>query len=251
MPAVPSTWTRFAPVTAREEKIRSGINGWRAVFLPDDESTKERQRACPQAEHPGRQPALLRRGIDDREDSKHHRAGDQKRPWHISTRPVSGAAIALDHPQRRDSGGRADRQVDEEDPVPVQRLGEDAPRQQAHRRAGGRDEGEHADRLGLFLGFGKHGHDHAEDYRGGRSAAHPLQEPCPDQHLPVRRQPAQQRRGGEYGQPGQEHVPAPGQVAESPGQLGTAWLAHVPAASQVGRSHAYVRQLASSAVRAV
>jgi len=136
-------------------------------LLPDDEGTEKRQRAGPQAERPGRQPALLRRGIDDREDAQHHRAGDQNRPGHVRARPVSSAAIPLDHPQRRDGGGRADRQVDEEDPVPVQHLGEDAPGQQAHRRAGGRDEGEHPDRLGLFPGFGKHGHDHAQDYRGG------------------------------------------------------------------------------------
>src|SRR6266581_263990 len=32
IPAVPSTWTRFEPVTLREAKMRSGISGCRAVF---------------------------------------------------------------------------------------------------------------------------------------------------------------------------------------------------------------------------
>ena len=64
-----------------------------------------------------------------------------------------------------DRGDDADRDVDEEDPVPVDRLGQDAAGEQADRAAGRGDEAVDADRLRLLARLGEHRHDHAEDRR--------------------------------------------------------------------------------------
>ena len=44
MPATDSAWTRFAPATLRERKIRSGISGLRGGRLADDERGEQRER---------------------------------------------------------------------------------------------------------------------------------------------------------------------------------------------------------------
>src|SRR5581483_10346995 len=50
---------------------------------------------------------------------------------------------------REHDGADADREVDEEDPVPVDRLGQRTTDEQPNGAAGRRDEREHADRLRL------------------------------------------------------------------------------------------------------
>ena len=82
-------------------------------------------------------------------------------------------------------GGDADRRVDEEDPVPVDGLGEHAAGQQADRAAGGGDEAVDAERLGLLPRLREHRHDHAEDHGGGQRAADALHEARADQHALV------------------------------------------------------------------
>ena len=52
MPATISIWTRLAPATLRERKMRSGISGFGARGLADDEAgeqqraTRRRGRGC-------------------------------------------------------------------------------------------------------------------------------------------------------------------------------------------------------------
>jgi hypothetical protein len=102
--------------------------------------------------------------------------------------------------------------------VPVDALREHAARQQADRGAGGCHEAVDADRLRLLPRLREHRHDHAEDHGRRHRAADALDEARADQHLLVLREPAQQRRGGEHRQAGEEHVPAADQVAEPPSQ---------------------------------
>src|SRR4029077_4732370 len=143
IPAVPSTWTRFAPVTLREAKIRSGISGGRAVrcrAMNAPSRTSEAaarpsvlaasQPCCaagstmvntasiiaavissaPGTSMPARRPAP---------PSPPRTAG------YVHAPPQPRAPVPADDPHRADRRDRADGQVDEEDPVPVQHLGED------------------------------------------------------------------------------------------------------------------------------
>ena len=195
MPATLSTWIRFAPVTLRERKIRSGISGVARRRLARNERGEQRERDGAEDQRRRRAPAVLGRGLDDRVDAEHQRAGDRAR------RPAVGALAAGRCPRRRSSrrGAEerrrdADRDVDEEDPVPVDGLGEHAAGEQADRAAGGGDERVDADRLGLLARLGEHRHDHPEDDGGGHRAADALHEARRDQHRLALRQAAQRAR---------------------------------------------------------
>ena len=128
--------------------------------------------------------------------------------------PAVGADQRAAERERRD----ADREVDEEDPVPAQRLGEQAAGEQAERAAGDRDEDVGAHRAGALGGLRELGDDDREDHRrlGGRADA--LEEARADQRLLRRGDAAQQRRDRERDEAGEEHALAPEQVAEAAGQ---------------------------------
>src|SRR2546430_11695173 len=55
------------------------------------------------------------------------------------------------------------RDVDQEDPVPVERLGQEAAGEEPDRRAGCCDEAVDANRARLLAGLSEERHDHAED----------------------------------------------------------------------------------------
>jgi hypothetical protein len=116
-------------------------------------------------------------------------------------------------------GGRdPEREVHEEDPVPVDGLGDHAAGQHADRRARGARERVAADGPGPQRRLGEHRRDHPEHHGRGHRAADALDEPRGDQHGLVAGQAAPQRRRGEHGQPGDEDPLAAAQVAEPPGQ---------------------------------
>jgi hypothetical protein len=100
--------------------------------LPEHEPGQQRQRGRAQAERFSGQPALLGGRADDRVHAEHHGPGDQPGPGHVGACPQARTLVRLDHPAGRDGGEDADGQVDEEDPVPAQQLGDDATGQQPH-----------------------------------------------------------------------------------------------------------------------
>ena len=112
----------------------------------------------------------------------------------------------------------ADREVDEEDPVPAQRLGEQAAGEQAERAAGDRDEHVGAHRPGALGGLGELGDDDRQDHGGLRGGADALEEARADQRFLRRGDAAQQRRDREDDEAGEEHALAPDEVAEAAGQ---------------------------------
>ena len=114
--------------------------------------------------------------------------------------------------------GDADRDVDEEDPVPVDEVGEHAAGQEADRAARRGDEAVDADRLRLLARLREHRHDHPEHDGRGERAAGALDEARGDQHLLALRGRAQQRGHREDGQADQEHQPAADQVTEPSGE---------------------------------
>ena len=112
----------------------------------------------------------------------------------------------------------ADREVDEEDPVPAQRLGEQPAGEQAERAAGDRDEHVRAHRAGALGGLRELGDDDREDHRRLGGGADALQQARADQRALRRGDAAQQRRDGERDEAGEEHALAPDEVAEPAGQ---------------------------------
>ena len=123
----------------------------------------------------------------------------------ISAEPNSNATTPIGH-------------VDEEDPVPAQRLRERAAGEQPDRAAAGGHERVHAHRLGLLGPLGELGHDDREDHARGDRAADALEQARADQHRLAVRHPAQHRGRREQDEPAEEDPLAADQVAEPAGE---------------------------------
>jgi hypothetical protein len=92
--------------------------------------------------------------LDDRVDGEHQRAGDQHARRDVGALAKPMPVVAAIRRRAATAVAIADRDVDEEDPVPVDRLGQDAAGQQADRAARGGDERVDADRLRLLARLG-------------------------------------------------------------------------------------------------
>ena len=169
-----------------------------------------------EAEHLARAPAMAG-GLHDRVDRGHQRAGDQDR-----AQPVHAAAeqcgVARDQQLPEHRGERADGQVDKEDPVPVDGLGERAAGQQAQRAAGYGDEHVGAHGPGAVSRRREFGDDDGQDDRGLHGGADALDEACGDEHALVGRDSAQGRGHGEQRDPAEKDALSPEQVTEAAGE---------------------------------
>ncbi len=196
----------------------SGISGFLRGRLARDERGEQGARDAAEEQGLRVAPAVLGRGLDDRVDAEHQRARDQDRARNVGAAADADSLVALDQPHGEHRCDDRDRHVDEEDPVPVDRLGQDAAGEQADRAAARRDERVDADRLRLLPRLREHRDDHPEDHRRRHGAADALDEAGAHEHLLALRQAAEQRRDREQRQAGEEDVAAPDQVAEPPGQ---------------------------------
>jgi hypothetical protein len=154
----------------------------------------------------------------DRVDGEHQGAGDEGGASDVRPLREADAFVPIEQPHRQQRRRDPDRQVDEEDPVPVDRLGEHAARQQADGAAGRCDEAVDPDRPSLLARLGEHGDDHAQDHGRRHGTADALHEPRPNQQGLALRQAAHERRGGEDRQADQEDAPAADEVAQPPGE---------------------------------
>ena len=126
---------------------------------------------------------MFRGGLDDRVHAEHQRARDKYRAGRVGSVAEADPFVALNKAVSSDRRQDRDRDVDEEDPVPVDGLRQDPAGQQADRAARRRDEPVDADRLGLVPWFGEHHDDHPQDDRRGHRAADALDEARDDEHL--------------------------------------------------------------------
>src|SRR5439155_21123503 len=108
----------------------------------------------------------------------------------------------------------ADRQVDEEDPVPVELVGEDAAEQHADRSSSGRDETVDPHRLRPLALFCEEAHDEREPDGGNDSAAEALESARGDQEALRIRKAAGERSQREEGDPDQEEAPLAEEIAQ-------------------------------------
>jgi len=217
MAEIASTWTRLAPETfaGAEDAQRQQRAG--RDRLPRDERGEQGAGHSGVPDRVRRAPAVAP-GLHDRVHAEHQAGGDQQRAQGVGSRAQPGPVVGLEHPGGQDHGRGADRQVDEEDPVPAESLGEDPPEDLADGGACRADETERTDRRAPLARLREQRDDHAQAHRRGRRPADALGEPRGDQHLLAGGDPAQQRRGGEQGQAGDERALAAGQVAEPAGQ---------------------------------
>ncbi len=155
---------------------------------------------------------------EDRVDAEHQPGGEEHGAGNVGALLHPDPLAVVDQPQREERGRDADREVDEEDPVPIDRLGEEATGQEPDRAAGDGDEGVHADRLRLLARLGEHHHDHSQDHGGGECAADALNEASSDQHALALRECAEQRGPSEDCEADQEDPPLADQVTDPAGE---------------------------------
>ena len=120
MPVARKPRTTLAPMSVRERRMRSGTTGC-ATRVSTATKAAEQGRGAAEAERVRRAPAVLGRG-DDGVDREHGGERDEQRAGHIEARaqPDAGPFLEEAGAERDDHG--ADGEVDEEDPVPVDRL---------------------------------------------------------------------------------------------------------------------------------
>ena len=156
--------------------------------------------------------------LDDGVDTQHQRGRDEQRADHVGSLAQPDPAVGLQEPRRQHHGSRANGEIDQEYPVPADRLGDEPAGQQADRAAGRRNEAKDADCSCPLPGLREHRDDHPKDHSRARCATDPLPEPGDDQHRLADRGAAEQRGRREQGEPAQEDALAADQVAEPPGQ---------------------------------
>ena len=114
--------------------------------LAGDEPGQQGDGEGAEADRVQRAPRVAAR-LDDRVDGEHQRTDEQDRAGHVRAVMQADALIGGNAAPRQHGGEDPDREVDEEDPVPAEALGEDAAGQQSDGPARRGDEAVDADRL--------------------------------------------------------------------------------------------------------
>src|SRR6266567_1950448 len=177
----------------------------------------ESVRARAEPDRPGGRPPPVA-GLDDGEDGERGRRDGQHGADRVDPLTDAEAGRLVDQDQAQDRRHDADRQVDEEDPVPGQCFGQQPAHQEPDRPTRRSDEGVHAHRLRSLPWRWEHGDQDPEDHRSHEGGGRPLHEPRSDQQgLTVRK--ATEQRGDREGRgAGDEDLLASHEVAQPPGQ---------------------------------
>jgi hypothetical protein len=146
-------------------------------------------------------------GQDDEPDRRGQRAGDVElaRRARVAPRGVHDA-------QRREPAEQPDRHVDDEDPAPAERLGEQPAEQCAGRAADRSHRPPKPERAVALVALGEAGREDRERRRRHDGAAEPLRGARADERQLVLRQPAGERRQREQREAAREHLAPPEQV---------------------------------------
>jgi hypothetical protein len=224
---VPRKKVEYIPVTrkphsARADEAAQAQDPQRHDRVRDprfegEEGRHQRAREGAEAEYLHRAPAEAR-SLDDRVDGGHQRERDEQGAEPVDALARCDCFVAGEQRPAKAEGGDADRQVDEEDPMPVERLGERAAGEQAERAAGDGDEDIRAHGLGAVLGEREFGDDDREDHRRRQRAANALDEARRNQQSLARGEPAKRRGDRERDDADEEYALAPKQVAKASGE---------------------------------
>jgi hypothetical protein len=135
---------------------------------------------------------------------QHHRRAEQQEADAIEARARTAAQVRHHFPHRP-AAQRADRQVDQKNPVPAQVLDHPATEGGAEQRAeqaGNGDEAENPHQFAARVGA----QHHQPPYRQHQRAAQALDHPRADQHVQRPRQRAQQRAEAEHQDGAEKHL---------------------------------------------
>ena len=149
--------------------------------------------------------------LRDAEHERREAGGDEDRSKCVEGLDPRVLALCEQHGSQAESDER-DRNVDEEDPLPRQCVGEDAAQEHACGGAEAANGAPDAERDIPFPAFGEGGHQDRE--RGGRDrgGAEALKRTSADQRCLGPREPAEKRADREHDQADHEHAPAAEQV---------------------------------------
>ena len=134
-------------------------------------------------------------------------AGDEHRAERVERLHARVTALLQQHGRKRDCG-QADRDVDEEDPLPREGVGDDPAQQDARSGAEAADCAPNAERDVPLPALGEGGHQDRKGGRRDRGRAEPLDRPGADQRGVVPGETAQERADREQDEAGHED-PAP------------------------------------------
>ncbi|MEO9174270.1 MAG: hypothetical protein ABI317_02065 [Gaiellales bacterium] len=190
--------------------------------LDRDERGEQQHGGRERRERLQRGPALGRRAHDaeDRDDETcRHRQGAERVEVAARDRRVAqGGGIGQEAASRLEGDQRADRDVHEEDPAPVERVGEHTADDRPGAAAGSGHGAPHTERS-LSLGtVAERRHENGEDARRHDRTAHALDRPRGDEKAGRRGERAGERREREHDDAGDEHPLPAEQIARTPAE---------------------------------
>ncbi len=192
--------------------MEKGTSGSRCRLLPEGESGEQDDRRGEDPDRLPREPLPLS-ALRDAEHEEHEPRRDER-----CARDVVALSVRVPALREQDRGeretGDADGDVDEEDPLPGEEVGEDPAHEDAGRGAEAADRPPGAERdVALFPLTEGRGQD--RERRGGdRGRAQPLERPGRDQRLVTPCEPAEQRADREDDEAAHEDASAPEDVGE-------------------------------------
>ena len=139
--------------------------------------------------------------------------GAQERAGQVEPAPLRRAGVRGDHPAGGDGKGDADREVDEEDRLPAEQLGQDSAEQHADSRAGATDGAPGSQRVGARRALREGAHQDRQGRGRQQRGAEPLAGASGEQRRGTARERGGQRGGDEHAETGQEHAPAAQEVS--------------------------------------
>jgi hypothetical protein len=181
--------------------------------LYGEEGDEQDRRDREQSQRPPGQPADVV-PVHDGIDREHQSGRHGHRTGQVELSGCGRDACTRNHDECQDDDEDADGDVDEEDPVPVERVREDAAEQDAKRAAAGGDEAEDAHGLRPLRRAGEQRHHQRQGDGRHDRAAEALHGARGDEHALRAREPADGRGNGEEPDPGEKQGPMAEQVAE-------------------------------------
>ena len=181
--------------------------------LDHDERCEQGARGDQQPDRAAARPADVRR-LRDRVHEECEVPGCGDRAARVEAAQAGDAALADERPRQREHE-RADRHVDEEDPLPAGVLREDAAHQHAGRGAAAGHGAPDPERLVALRALLERRRDDRERRRRDDRRADALHRARRDQDADGAGEPARERGGGEQCEPDHEHPPPPEQVGRA------------------------------------
>jgi hypothetical protein len=172
---------------------------------------------CQEDDRLGRGPAGLG-GPGQRIDEQHQASGYGRRPSEVEPSLGQLRTTLREEQGREPDHERANRNVDEEDPLPAERVGQHATEQQSERAPSRRRRGPNAEGPVALATLRKDGHEHRERRRHEQRRAQTLDRPAHDQRGVVPRQAVEQRSDGEHRHAGDEQTPPTEEIGQPPAE---------------------------------